>query len=717
MKRSLLWVVALLATMRCVASYTLQENDSQSAGSAVEWGTQAEPARAAYDEAIGLLSKGRQPDAEKTVDGGCEAFPDSQRLWFLRAVLYRSRFHKSDAFQSFSKAYALGATNLLGQVAMLSVSLDHDLGVDAGLESLRNLVAGHPDEILVRWLFAIQCRTHRLYSEEAAHQYEWILQQWNPGPVMVNHTYANILTESLKQPEKALPFRERALALSQRGWTYQGYANTLMALKRYEEASAAFEKAVEIEPDSNQYRRQWGNCLAQLGKKYEDGEGVDRNYAVAVEWYRKAKDQGSSIADRYLGMIYTAGGYGIDRNLDKAEAWLKKRAVDSPVQEGDPVSYCQIGSLLFAHPSTPGNMFAYIDYRRTCSGLKRTSEKGDRDATELLAWMYAVCADPSFKKGETAVQMASELCGMDGSNPQWRSTLAAALARTERFDEAVAQQQMAIDLLSPERSSSDEGKGYAARLELYKASKAYSAYCGFTGRAGTKVEEQSRSVVDQTAKDLFLKGYSFEEGGGVEKDYAQALDWYRQAADGGYSQALASMGRMYADGGFGIDRDLAKATELLAAFIVTRPATTGRWSSSYGFGNLRIRLLDLPGPPSFQMDYARTIAECKKLAEQGYDDSKEFLAWLYAACPASRFRDGAAAVRLAGELCQKDGSNPQWRNTLAAACARVGNFDEAVGQQEQALALLSPERRASPEGKAYAERLEFYKQHQPFPPD
>jgi len=112
-----------------------------------------------------------------------------------------------------------------------------------------------------------------MYPDEAAEQFEIILKQWNPAPVMVNHTYANLLTESLGQPEKALMFRELALAQSPRGWTYQGYANTLRKLKRYDEAIAAFEKAIEISPDRKVYQTQLGDCLAQIGARYEAGEG------------------------------------------------------------------------------------------------------------------------------------------------------------------------------------------------------------------------------------------------------------------------------------------------------------------------------------------------------------------------------------------------------------------------------------------------------------
>jgi Zn-dependent protease len=63
------------------------------------------------------------------------------------------------------------------------------------------------------------------------------------------------------------------------------------------------------------------------------------------------------------------------------------------------------------------------------------------------------------------------------------------------------------------------------------------------------------------------------------------------------------------------------------------------------------------------------------------------LAWLLAACPVDALRNGQEAVEHATWACNATG----WRNlsclgTLAAACAEVGDFGQAVRWQERALA-------------------------------
>ena len=48
-----------------------------------------------------------------------------------------------------------------------------------------------------------------------------------------------------------------------------------------------------------------------------------KDVTVALQWYRKAADQGDSAAERNLGDLYTAGP-GIGRNYTEALRWLKE---------------------------------------------------------------------------------------------------------------------------------------------------------------------------------------------------------------------------------------------------------------------------------------------------------------------------------------------------------------------------------------------------------
>jgi TPR repeat protein len=50
----------------------------------------------------------------------------------------------------------------------------------------------------------------------------------------------------------------------------------------------------------------------------------------------------------------------------------------------------------------------------------------------------------------------------------------------------------------------------------------------------------------------------YEDGRGVAKDVAQAVAWYRKAAEKGYAPAMGFLGDMYANGR-GVARDMAEA--------------------------------------------------------------------------------------------------------------------------------------------------------------
>ena len=85
------------------------------------------------------------------------------------------------------------------------------------------------------------------------------------------------------------------------------------------------------------------------------------------------------------------------------------------------------------------------------------------------------------------------------------------------------------------------------------------------------------------------------------------------------------------------------------------------------------------------------------------------VAWLLATCPDEKGRDGKRAVELAKQALELRKDDPNIMDTLAAAYAEVGNFDEAVRFQEQA--LRDPAFENNP---GYRERLELYKKKIPY---
>jgi tetratricopeptide (TPR) repeat protein len=90
------------------------------------------------------------------------------------------------------------------------------------------------------------------------------------------------------------------------------------------------------------------------------------------------------------------------------------------------------------------------------------------------------------------------------------------------------------------------------------------------------------------------------------------------------------------------------------------------------------------------------------------------VAWVYATCPKDEVRNGAKAVELAKKGCELT----QWHDcnimdTLAAAEAEAGQFDEAVKYEQQVI-MLTKAANASTDTKGMEDRLAIYQQHKPY---
>ncbi|HEY6303256.1 MAG TPA: hypothetical protein VIX14_09335 [Terriglobales bacterium] len=59
----------------------------------------------------------------------------------------------------------------------------------------------------------------------------------------------------------------------------------------------------------------------QLGNEYL----AQKDYSIAMTWYRKAADQGSATARNNVGWLYQ-NGWGVKQDYPEAMAWYRKAA-------------------------------------------------------------------------------------------------------------------------------------------------------------------------------------------------------------------------------------------------------------------------------------------------------------------------------------------------------------------------------------------------------
>ncbi|MBQ2152767.1 MAG: protein kinase [Clostridia bacterium] len=90
---------------------------------------------------------------------------------------------------------------------------------------------------------------------------------------------------------------------------------------------AAVKDSVQNDLQSLIRNAEQGDADAQcnLGNRYYNGEGVERDYRKAVYWYTKAAEQGNAVAQCGLCICFYFGS-GIEKDLSSAVYWYEKAA-------------------------------------------------------------------------------------------------------------------------------------------------------------------------------------------------------------------------------------------------------------------------------------------------------------------------------------------------------------------------------------------------------
>jgi tetratricopeptide (TPR) repeat protein len=204
---------------------------------------------------LSLLNEGKQVEAE--------ALLAKQRVVFLTACCLRSRFMVQDSFPIFKAIAQQNGDSVEGQCASHILYLDMHKNVEEHFEALRKLADDNPNDVMLRWMVAVQCRAlHK--NEEGVKQYKKILEKWKPGPVLVHQSYGNMLDE-LGRYDEALVERRKSVELDPAPWSYQGLGNTLASLKQFDKANEAYAKSIELAPDNSGYWQSWAWGLERQG--------------------------------------------------------------------------------------------------------------------------------------------------------------------------------------------------------------------------------------------------------------------------------------------------------------------------------------------------------------------------------------------------------------------------------------------------------------------
>jgi hypothetical protein len=268
-----------------------------------------------------------------------------------------------------------------------------------------------------------------------------------------------------------------------------------------------------------------GDAQAQYElAEYLWGRGGADDFTEAVQWYRKAAEQGHVTAQCTLGLLYQEG-QGVPQDYTEAARWFRKAA-----ERGDVTAQCALAFL--------------------CENGKGLPQ----DYTEAARW-YGKAAEQGVATAQCALASLYE----DGNGLPQDYTEAARWYR-KAAEQRDANAQCALGLLNR------DGKGVPqdhieAALWFRKAA------------------EQGHAIAK------YGLGLQYENGKGVPQDYVQAYRWYNEAAAQGMPRAdrqrdsLSS--RMTRD-------QIAEAQRLSSNFVPRKqgeipPADASPKSSGTGF--------------------------------------------------------------------------------------------------------------------------------------
>jgi TPR repeat protein len=224
-----------------------------------------------------------------------------------------------------------------------------------------------------------------------------------------------------------------------------------------------------------------GHAEAQynMGYMLSTGNGIKKNekqgnewYRKAVEWYRKAAEQGDADAQLYLGWMYV-NGQGVTKDVVQAMAWYRKSA-----DQGNADSQYNLGGMYANGRGVPK------DNAQAVAWYRKAAEQGNANAQLNLGVMYGNGRGVP-KDNAQAVAWYRKSAGQGNADAQYELGV--------MYENGLGVPKDDTEALAWYRKAAEQGDAYA-----------------------------QRNV-----------GLMYENGRGAPKDDTEALAWYKKAAAGG----------------------------------------------------------------------------------------------------------------------------------------------------------------------------------------
>jgi tetratricopeptide (TPR) repeat protein len=280
---------------------------------------------------------------------------------------------------------------------------------------------------------------------------KWIATPQNTDPLRVTSQLIdmNMVSEGVAYLKRYAHNRaESALGRRNLGDVFHVMAILLRDQNQTTEAHAAFQQALEYNPDDVRVRHDYANVLAQEGQLAAAAEQLERALEVTPD----------DIATlRKLALLRMA-----QREFDSAIEAFERVVKEQP---GDVAAQYNLANAF----RTTGQIKDAVElYERI---LKMDSNM--ILAANNLAWIRATHPSATLRNGVEAVRLAEDLCQKTKfQQPSFLDTLAVAYAEAGLFEKAVQTAQRAITLATQagDHRSAAEMRG---RLELFEQKRPY----------------------------------------------------------------------------------------------------------------------------------------------------------------------------------------------------------------------------------------------------
>lgn len=310
--------------------------------------------------------------------------------------------------------------------------------------------------------------------------------------------------------------------------------------------------------------------LWEFGRKYEFGNGVSKNYALAREYYKKAINAGSLQAMRNLALMYQSGK-GVDIDVFNAESLLK-RAIES----GFNSALLDLGRLYM------DSTLPIFDKSQALHQFERAIESQVPSAIESMLELFSDEDREFFVESQFSSEVAYDLANHYFSvnktvSCEWY-LIALKLGHEDAYQDVMP---CVRDELYPD-------KPYVNQIEVarqWSISQGWDPdslvgeyyYYGLNVEKNKSLSEKYFLLAhNNTGDDIaqYKLGLLYVSGEGVKQDFHRARYFFELASEQGLSVADYELAKIYLDGlGVSQDHQAAYALAKRAAEYQDHPST------------------------------------------------------------------------------------------------------------------------------------------------